>query len=257
MHEESPHVHVQIAGERGLDTWDQRTEQDVPEHGEVLEASYVLPSEGSRPGWLGALLGRPSKRTVGLAPPFDDAGHDVHDLLDARVAYAAGDESDLGQIRRIAGTVVALSPRRTGDEVAVRDTWVLDAPAFRVVEAFDFAVRTPDGETSIVCCAMAPLVVARPVTLPLREIAPRLAPRARRILDGGIDRPAATVACVVEVKEGDRVEIAGLVTDLRATAPRFDLGGRGLPYRGAAPARNVVVGDEPGLRLVVRAFAHH
>jgi len=249
------HVFVQIAGEGVLHTWDQRAELGAPDHGEVIEASYVSHHRSALPRWLDGLLGRRSKRTVGLVPPFDETGHDVHDLLDARVPYAEGDERDLGQVRRVSGTVVALEPRQPGDEIAVRDTWVLDAPALRVVEAFDFAVRTPDGETSIVCCAMAPLVVARPVTRPLAEVAPELHPRARRILDHGLDRPAATLACVVEVKVGDRVEIAGLVTDLRATAARFDLGGRGLPYRGAAPARSVVVGDEPGLRLVVRAFA--
>ena len=66
MGEAPGHVFVQIAGEGVLHTWDQRAELGAPDHGEVVEASYVSDHRSTLPHWLDALLGRRSNRTVGL-----------------------------------------------------------------------------------------------------------------------------------------------------------------------------------------------
>ena len=57
---------------------------------------------------------------------------------------------------------------------------------------------------------------------------------------------------MLELREGDRVEVTGRVSEPRSSVSRFDVVGRQAAYRGAPRAIDLIVGDAPGTRLVVR-----
>ena len=55
----------------------------------------------------------------------------------------------------------------------------------------------------------------------------------------------------VELRQGDRIEVLGMALDARLTR-RFDLGQRTASYRETSNAISLVLGDAPGLRMVIR-----
>jgi hypothetical protein len=67
----------------------------------------------------------------------------------------------------------------------------------------------------------------------------------------GIER-AREAGQLVELREGEEVEVIGVVCDAPRRHGRFDLQGRSSPYREAARVEPLFIGDQPGIRLVLR-----
>ena len=58
---------------------------------------------------------------------------------------------------------------------------------------------------------------------------------------------------VVEVREGEPLDVLGVPAKVDDVVRRFDLRGRTTSYREASRPVSLVLGDEPGLRMVIRA----
>lgn len=275
------HVFLQRAQGAQLATLDQRAEASSPLAGAVLEAVYFTTGRarptregagvaGAAPqgfwAWLKGLFDAPSAAPPGgsRSPstrggsavrwvlPFDDAGDDALGLCAEDVPALDGHDDPIGSVRRVVGTVVCLEPRRDGDEVVARDLWIEGAPALRLVEVLDFAVQPEYGPPIAVCCAMAPILIAPPTRITPRTHCEALSPRAREWLAPLLERREDAPGTSVRIEAGAQVEVTGVVGEPTMSAARFDVRGRAAPYRGASHGVMLLVGDEPGTRLVLR-----
>lgn len=238
------HLFLMRAEARGLQTIDRRAGATHAARGLVEDAAYMKrPRVGGR---------APSANDIDLVLPFGARGEDALGLVDGGIDLLDGHDDPLGSVRRIVGTVVCLEPRTRGDRVVMRDAWVDEGPVFRVVETLDFGVLPENGPPVAVCCAMAPLLIAPPRWAPFGEALSALEEESRAAVAPWISSRDEELAAVLELREGDRVEVVGVVCDPRTTARRFDVTHRSAPYRGASAAVALLVGDEPGVRLVVR-----
>jgi hypothetical protein len=245
----SRHVFLQRAGATGLVTHDHRADHGSPDHGLVEEARYLRWEER---GLWARLFGssRPRRaEELRFVLPFGADGSDVLDLCEAHPLFEGGD--DVGVMRRARGRIVCLEPRTPGDDVVLRDLWLEDPPVVRLVESIDFGVVAPSGPPVAVCCAMAPLVVATPAAVELDTFVAALGERASGLLLRHAGARTAIGACV-QLREGEDVEVIGLVCDPETSVQRFDATGRSAPYRGGPRRIDRILGDEPGTRLVIR-----
>lgn len=246
------HVFLQHADARGLATLDQRSDHAWADSGLVEEARYV---RWLRRGLLARLFGG-SKRArqpeeLRFVLPFDAAGADVLALCD-EPPWLDGDDDPVGSLRRVRGTITCLEPRSRGDDVVLRDLWLDRPPVLRLVESLDFAVLPASGPPVAVCCAMAPLVLAPPEVTALDSFAAELGARAAGVLRGHTPGRGLEPAVCVRLCQGDSVEAIGVVCDPATCRQRFDTTARSAPYRGAPTSIQLIVGDQPGTRLVVR-----
>lgn len=257
------HVFIQYASGHRLVVRDWRGDAESATGGTVEQASYLRDAAGgdgpSGTGWWDRFVrwwrsgpeGGIGVPTLRFALPFDANGRDTLGLVDPATGTLDGADDPLGSVRRVEGKVVCLLPRQPGDEVVMRDAWIEQPPVWRMVDGIDFAVQPTEGPPVAVCCAMAPLLIAAPTTRTVRE---HLGEDARlREVTAGVRhaRDDAQATCV-EIREGDRVEALGVVCEPRASVRRFDVVGRSAPYRGDARLISLIIGDEPGTRLVLR-----
>lgn len=223
---------------------------DVFELGRIEEAPYL---HVRRPSGLSWLLGLSKPEPV-LRPPFNTRGEDVHRLMAG--THEGVDEEAYTQVRLGRGTIACLEPREAGDAVVLRDAWSTRGDiACRVVDALQFALVPDAGRPVAVAFAQAPLVIAAPEESSLPELLGTLSDaNATALL-----RPFRTTDApetphffdAITLREGDTIEVLGMVLDARRTR-RFDVGQRAASYRESSGAISMVIGDAPGLRMVIR-----
>lgn len=240
---------------------DLRAEHSEPEHGFVAEAQYFSPDTGPL-GWIDRIVrwfsaspsGASDAGTLRLHPPFAADGRDVHGYFEGEPPPVLdGIDDPLGAVRIARGTIVALHPRSRGDEVTLRDYWACDAPAWRMTDMVDFGLVLKKGPPIAVCCAQSPLVIADEREGVFDDELRALDPYAMAKCE--LDRVSFAGRAVkrCELVAGDTVEVLGVVWHPERCRSRFDVMGRGGPFRsaGVEPIR-LVLGDERGTRMVIR-----
>jgi hypothetical protein len=248
------HVYFQQAAPGGLRTEDQRAEASLAMSGLVQGARYF---HRPTPSWLRRVLARwlappPEESSVlRFELPFDADGGDALALCDEEVPLLDGAEP-VGEIRRVLGKIVCLEPRTDGDEVVLLDFWQDVPPVWRIVQSVDFGVLPRDGPPVAVCCAMAPLVIAPPEERSVGELLSLLEPRGTALVVRSAEGSAPATGFLLELREGDLVEVTGLTCEPSASVKRFDVSGRRVGYRGAPRVIDLIIGDAPGTRLLVR-----
>lgn len=212
--------------------------------GHVEEAPYLRRIEAT---WWRRLWGaRPSAE---LVMPFDASGADVLSLFDEHVAEL---DDAIQVVRRARGRVACLAPRERGDDVVLRDLW---SPRLRLLDALQFALEGP-GMPVAVAFTQCPLVIGAPRPHTAGELlgAPGVSGAAAARVSDAVhalgDQPHPTL----EIHEGDEVEILGLTWDPDRCERRFDLVGRMTNYRDREQPLRLVLGDAPGLRMVIRVL---
>lgn len=210
--------------------------------GFVEEAAYL---RRTAPSWWAKLFG--ARATITLAPPFDAEGADVHGLFDEQIAALDGHPDAVQEVRRASGRVVCLSPREAGDTIVLRDLWLEHA---RVLDAVQFGLETPFGPPVAVAFVQMPLVLGRPHASSLE--AHLEAPHVPRVSAALGSLPSGAAGQAIEIREGDQVDVLGLTWDPDRCERRFDLAGRTASYRDVDTAIRLVLGDAPGLRMVIR-----
>lgn len=246
------HVFLQRAGDGGLVTRDLRGDSTLAAHGLVQDAPYL--TRASR-GWLWRLVPwmttpEPRPEDLRFALPFDADGGDGLRLV-APAPRLDGMADPPGAVRRVAGPIVCLEPRASGDEVVLRDFWLESPPVLRIVEMIDFGVLPPSGPPVAVCCAMAPLIIARSSPASVGDLVAELGPRASTELLRHAAPRRHEIGERLTLQEGEEVEVIGVVHTPREGAKRFGDRSRSAPYRGAPQTIELLLGDVPGDRLVV------
>jgi hypothetical protein len=209
--------------------------------GFVEEAAYL---RRTAPSWWASLFG--ARPTLALAPPFDAEGRDAHALFDEHIPALEGHDG-IQQVRRATGRVVCLSPREAGDTVVLRDLWLEGA---RALDAVQFGLETPFGPPVAVAFVQMPLVIARPEPCSLAAYLD--GPHVPLVSAALGSLPHGATGQLVELREGDQVDVLGLAWDPDRCERRFDLAGRTASYREVDTAIRLVLGDAPGLRMVIR-----
>jgi hypothetical protein len=236
---------------------DLRAEHDEPDHGFVASAQYfhyerpLLSWLDTVRGWFG---GSSRERGVRLRPPFDAERRDVFGYFSGELPPLLDGANDpLGAIRLARGTIVPLSPRSEGDDVVLRDYWACDPPAWRLTDIVDFGLQTQRGTPIAVCCAQCPLVIADVETGVFDDELSELHPHAMSKCELEKVSWRGRTAQKCTLRAGDTVEVLGVVWHPERCRSRFDVVGRGGPFRAAAaePVR-LVLGDERGTRMVIR-----
>lgn len=220
---------------------------DLETLGRIEEASYL--GQRSRSWWARLFGGRTSPC---LLPPFDGAGADVHGLLAGVHPMLDGEDDPLGSIRLAQGTITLLHPREPSDEVVVRDAWSVER-GVRVTSALHFGLVLPGFSPVAVAFAQSPLVIGKPVAATFAAALSDVPQPARAAFARtwpGLD--PALPAQLIELREGDPVDVLGIVTTPEQCQGRFDLAGRTTNYREATSEVSLVVGDRQGLRMVLR-----
>jgi len=261
----SVHVSLQrIRGDR-VEERAQRAEASLPNTGYVLEAPYLRVNDGvlarvteaPRGWWEGLnrwLFGPrpeapspPADRRARFALPFDEEGADALGLFGVRVPLVrTGDTPEVG-IRRARGRAVAM---HSDDGPLFEDLWV-ESHGWRIAQGHDFALVTEPPSVVIVSCGLAPLIVARPRRLSVAEHHPQWASRLYALHP---DPDMGARGWSVCVRQGDEVEVLGVVRPLKDSQRRFQLEGGSGPYRALPTKPNQVLGDEDGTRLVMRVL---
>lgn len=237
-----PHGFVQFIEKNRLYEEGLRSEAEEVSRGEILEAAYL---ERTRPrGLFRRLFGRGGE-TLGLRLPFDEEGADVLGLWSpeplVRETDAPGES-----VRRAAGRALPLGG--VGDGPILRDLWVPER-SLRVCEGHDFLLEAEHGPPVVVSYGLAPLVIARPRRCAVVEELGKL--HARTVKLAGRHGGGGGEGRVVELVEGDRLEVLGVPKPRTLSARRGALERAGDPYRGYQPP-DLVMGDEEGTRLVLR-----
>jgi hypothetical protein len=238
----------------GLALFERRVrENELNDIGRIEDAPYLGVREPRGLAWL---FGRKGTEPL-LRPPFNERGEDVHRLLAGE--HEAVGEDAFDEVRLGRGTIRCLEPREDGDEVVLRDAWSTHGGiACRIVDAVQFALVPDAGRPIAVAFAQAPLVINVPQEATLATVLGTLghAPSAARVaLLRHFRTPDAPEMPhyfnTVELRQGDRIEVLGMALDARLTR-RFDLGQRTASYRETSNAISLVLGDAPGLRMVIR-----
>lgn len=262
----SRHLFVQRAQGERLFERDLRAEHDEPEHGFVASAQYFehhFALGHDLRGWFERLkdwfrdaphAAVSDTGKVRLLPPFDPQRKDVFGYFAGELPpLLDGVDDPIHSVRLGRGTIVPLHPRSRGDDVVLRDYWATDAPAWRLTDMLDFGLQTDRRAPIAVCCAQCPLVIADPETGVFDQELSQLDPRAAEQceLDKIAWRGRAVTKCTL--REGDVIDVLGVVWDPDRCRSRFDVLGRGGPFRsaGVEPVR-FVLGDERGTRMVIR-----
>ncbi len=238
---------------------DLRAEHSEPLDGYVTEACYL----GRAPALLGWyerakrwLRGwsADERSLLRLLPPFDARGRDVHGLLAGEQAPPLdGVDDPIGAVRIARGRVAPLHPRSEGDELVLRDLWSKDAPAWRATDMVDFALVLSDKSSVAVCCAQCPLVIAAPEPCDAARELSTIDPEAQKQCRAEALARGSEPIEKVSLRVGDEVEALGVVWHPARCEGRFDVQGRGAPFRSSGiEAVQLVLGDQRGLRMVLR-----
>ena len=230
-----PNGHVQFILSNRLIEWDLRAEWEDAERGEVLAAAYLY-----RPSFLSRwFLGRPE---LSLRPPFGPEGQDALGLW--RSPPGVGIEHVIGQAGHLLGN----------SDFLFIDLWVDHRRPWRLSQGYDFALAADPGDLPrrqvVVSCGLAPLILARPIRCRVEEVLEALDPRVRSFLPDDLH---GNEGWVVRIQPGDRVEALGVPRPMSQSARFNILAQQGDPYRGLV-LPEVVVGDEDGLRLMLRVI---
>lgn len=255
----SRHLFVQRATAQRLFERDLRAEHEESEHGYVTEAQYFEVARGVRGWaqrlreWFGGAQGEGGAR-VKLVPPFDAQGADRFGYFSGALPPKLdGVDDPPASIRLARGTIVSLSPRSPGDDVVLRDYWACDGPAWRLTDMIDFGLQTASRTPLAICCAQCPLVLAEPETGVFDDELSALDPQAATLcdLESLAWRGRSVSKCTLRV--GDVIEALGVVWSPERCRARFDVIGRGGPFRSAGVQPiSLVLGDERGTRMVLR-----
>ncbi|AKF10167.1 hypothetical protein [Sandaracinus amylolyticus] len=217
--------------------------------GHVESAPYL-----AGPTWMSRIFSRfrpTDVRPKTLRAPFDHTGRDILTLLPPTVPLLDGHDDPIGATRLASGRVTCLPPREPGDTVVLRDLW---ATTVRLLDGAHFAIETHDGEPIVIAFARAPLIVAAPTTRTLDEhldaVSPFVSSACRDALVRASD--GLRTAQVVEIHEGDTVDVLGLTWMPDDAERRFDLRARTAGYRSAPRPLRLVIADAPGTRIVIR-----
>lgn len=216
--------------------------------GRIESAAYL---RRSRVGFFRRLFGGSARLVAKL--PFDDEGRDTLGLFAAEGRAFEGTVSEDARTAR--GVVRPLVPREDGDELAIRDFWSVSDPMLRLVDAVHFGIEGAEGlEAAAVAFAQSPLVVACPLRRRLGDhveaMPPELVTPIRAALGHAFDD---VEGFALEVRVGDEIEVLGVPTRVDDVVMRFDLRGRTTSYRETARPIGLVLGDAPGVRMVIRA----
>lgn len=201
------------------------------------------------------------KGALALQPPFSSDGAPLEQ--DAAEALPRALDAPVGARVSVTGTVTRLAPDQ--EEVLVRDFWGHCDEPWRGTVIAPFALRVDGREDALVvvqCSQRSPLVVARPREVTAKEFLGALDDASRGAFQklGGKPEGArgrAAEGPLVEVREGDTVEVMGIVASRFDNLRALDLG-LAIPearsgYREVSAVHGVVVSDlgEWTLRIAV------
>jgi len=253
------HVFVQrIEGARVVEQA-QRADASLANTGYVLEAPYFEVSDSlismvtSAPsGWWGRVQrwltgsGNSKEPAQGrFILPFGPEGKDALGLFDGDVPTVRPHDTPKVGIRSAKGRAVIM---HGSDPVLFHDLWVEDE-GWRVAQGQDFALVNGDSTVVLVSCGLAPLIVAPPRRMRVAEHVATWTPRLHALHPN----PAPdTQGWTVEVREGDEVEVLGVVRPVQSSQRSFRFDSVSAPYRALPSRPNQVLGDEDGTRLVIR-----
>lgn len=223
------------------------------------------------------LFGRASPRLT-LKLPFDEAGREALPLLSAPDAAAGVDLGSapvpIGHVARARGAIVRLGPNREGDATVLHDLWAPASPGFRLTQAVDFAVIAEGRLPAVVRLTGAPTVIAPPTRVDLHEyIAQTSASVVGLFKEAESDpRDAPPGECsLLTLREGDQVEVTGVVTGHIDNVDGFDLegsyasvplpaapGDESSPYRDRPGGAGLLLSAPPGSPpILIRRLAAH
>lgn len=210
--------------------------------GLVREATYL---EASAPSFWQRIFGG-GTGAVELRPPFDRDGHDHFGLFEG-THEPLEPGAPIGSVRHARGVIRCLSPREPGDAVVLRDAWL---PSLRVTSALHFSLDDGRGPPVAIAFAQSPLVVAPGSLAPLASVLVNVddAVSTRLRNRGGIDWRDAAELTVLQA--GDSIEVLGVVAE--PSDRRYELSDTSVSYRDAPTALVQVLGDAPGVRMVLR-----
>jgi hypothetical protein len=206
-----------------------------------------------------------SPRPFRLKRPFDDDGRAA--LPPAGGITDVGPEpAPIGQLVRARGAIVRLGPNREGDGTVLRDLWFSGNMDLRLTEAIDFAVVARGQIPVVVRLGGAPMVVAKPASASLSEFASGAAAGTMNLLDE--PRSAAAIeGSLLSLREGDEVEVIGVVASHIDNIDGFDLGGTvasvplrsehgdaASPFRDRPGGAGLILGEGPAAPISIRRY---
>ncbi len=206
--------------------------------------------------------------------PFTRSGADALALLEMETSEVPGEAeapAAKGNLLRLTGTVVELTPRVTRDEPVVRDLWMphTNRPT-RITELSAFAVRSPGKQPVVVSSAGVPTLIEAPDRGRLDQGLMAFTEQTRMVFDrwvrsGQTSDDAETLA--LTLREGDEVELIGEVVKTIDHVEHFDLDGHersipsvgatagASPYRRGSRIGGVIVANKRGQTVVIRRLA--
>jgi hypothetical protein len=169
-----------------------------------------------------------------------------------------------GQIARARGVIKRLEPTQSNEETVLWDLWS-EGGELRLLGAIDFAVVGPGHIPAVVRLTSAPEVVSNTSVTTVGAYLFQASPTSARLFErAGIDAAsvADTKASTLTLREGDEVEVTGLVTagidnvdgfeleGLVASVPLMgaERGDAGTPFRDKPGGPGVILGDRISIR---------
>ncbi|NUQ72222.1 MAG: hypothetical protein HUU21_01570 [Polyangiaceae bacterium] len=204
-----------------------------------------------------------SPRAFLLKRPFDDDGRPALPSI-GEVPSVGPEPAPIGRLVRARGSVVRLGPVREGDGTVLRDLWLSSDMDIRLTEAVDFAVVARGQIPVVVRLDRAPLVITKPSVARLEVFASDAAEGTMSLL---ADSPTAAVeGSLVVLREGDEVEVTGVVAAHIDNVDGFDLAGTfasvplpssfgegaASPFRDRPGGAGLVLGEGPGAPISIR-----
>jgi hypothetical protein len=213
------------------------------------------------------LFGRDPKPFT-LTRPFDESGREAL-ALPGGAADVGLEPPPVGQVVRARGTIVRLGPNREGDGSVLRDFWAEGDAPFRLTEAIDFAVVARGQVPVVVRLGSAPMVVAKPDSIRLDAFAREAAAGTMSLLERSLSVDDASIkgeGAILLLREGDEVEVTGLVAAHIDNVDGFELGGTfasvplpsgegdgaASPFRDRPGGAGLVLGEGPAAQISIR-----
>ena len=203
-------------------------------------------------------------RLFAMKRPFDDTGRPA--LPPAGGATDLGPApAPVGQLVRARGAIVRLGPVREGDGTVLRDLWFSADEDLRLTEAIDFAVVGRGQIPVVVRLGSAPTIIAKPSDSSVSAFARSAAAGTVGLLPEPL-RDAAIEGSLVSLREGDEVEVTGVVAASIDNVDGFDLGGTfasiplpsgasegaASPFRDRPGGAGLILGEGPGAPIFIR-----
>jgi len=261
------HAYVQIVKGSALFENDLRARSLRPQNGRVVEAAYIR-RRGVFERIIKTFSGETPRAGLALEPPFDLEGQDRYGVFAnaSDIPPLEPQGAAVGQVRRVQGRIMALSPQIPQNGVLLRDYWLPKSPALHACEAVDLAICPADGPPVVFACEQSPLLIGRPTRVTMTGFLSRVGPRMRALLRAmKVHRRKLDEGQEVVMNVGQMVEALFVVhAEVRGTQEfmldgekqslPMDLMRNGDPYRGALNLRALVGGDAQGMRAVVRSI---